>query len=221
MFNVSVYMQSMLELLQKNFDKRLLYIGLQGSYLREEATEASDIDIVVILDDLAPADLTTYKNIVHSLDMPEKSCGFICGRNELVGWNTLEVCNFLCGTKDFYGRLSDYLPTYTTGDVVQFIKVSVGNLYHEIVHRYVHADEIVNRNGLPYSYKNVFFVLQSIYYLKDGVFYLTKRELTEHLSVSDRAVMEMDARLSKDDNYNFDEAFSLLLAWCQEILHTF
>ncbi|MBQ9141799.1 MAG: nucleotidyltransferase domain-containing protein [Lachnospiraceae bacterium] len=29
------------------FGDRLLYVGLQGSYLRGEATESSDIDIMV------------------------------------------------------------------------------------------------------------------------------------------------------------------------------
>ena len=32
------------------FDKRVWFIGLQGSYGRGEATDISDIDVVVILD---------------------------------------------------------------------------------------------------------------------------------------------------------------------------
>lgn len=39
---------------QARFGSRLLYLGLSGSYARGEATEESDIDIHLILDELAP-----------------------------------------------------------------------------------------------------------------------------------------------------------------------
>ncbi len=39
------------------FKSRVWFIGLQGSYGRSEATETSDIDVVVILDELRINDL--------------------------------------------------------------------------------------------------------------------------------------------------------------------
>ena len=37
---------------EQTFSDRVWFIGLQGSYGREEATDTSDIDVVVILDEL-------------------------------------------------------------------------------------------------------------------------------------------------------------------------
>ena len=218
MFCVDNYMERLLCALKSRFADRLLYVGLQGSYLRGEATENSDLDVVVILEDLTAADLAGYKAIVDSLEMPEKACGFICGKQEMANWNPLESCNFLYGTQDRYGKLADFVPAYTREDVVNFVKLSVGNLYHELCHRYVHADVAKNRKMLPQSFKSVFFILQSLYYLKDGVFYPTKQALTEHLRAEDRAVMEMQDKLRKDPAYDFEEAFSRLLCWCQKVL---
>ena len=61
MFNVETYMQDITEALKRNFVDRLIYVGLQGSYLRGEATENSDIDVVVIIDKLSAKDLLLYK----------------------------------------------------------------------------------------------------------------------------------------------------------------
>lgn len=220
MICVEAHMQTVIELLRNRFLERLLYVGLQGSYLRGEATENSDIDVVVILEDLSVEDLAAYREIIGKLDQPEKSCGFICGREDLQNWNPLEVCSFRYGTKDYYGKLSDYLPEYSSTDVINFIKLSVGNLYHEITHRYLHGDMQKNRRNLPFSYKNVFFILQSVYYLKTGVFCLTKKELMQYLSNRDKDMMERAAQLINGDAFDFEEEFSILLNWCQEILRS-
>ena len=218
MFQIESYMKSLITMLRMQFADRLLYVGLQGSYLRGEATEQSDLDVVVILDGLTAGDLAVYRAIVESLPDPEKACGFICGKQEMANWNPLEICNFLYGTKDYYGKIAGLLPAYTREDVINFIKLSAGNLYHELCHRYVHGDAEKNKRALAGTYKGVFFILQSMYYLKDGVFYLTKKELVEHLDAGDRTVMEMAVKLGKAKDYDFEEAFALLLSWCQRIL---
>ncbi len=220
MIHVETYMQTVIDLLKNRFLERLLYVGLQGSYLRGEATENSDIDVVVILEDLSFDDLTAYREIIGMLDQPEKSCGFICGKEDIQNWNPLEVCNFLHGTRDYYGKLSEFLPDYSSTDVIHFIKLSAGNLYHEITHCYLHGDLQKNRQNLPYSYKNMFFVLQSVYYLKTRIFCLTKEELMPYLSDRDLDMMERSARLMAGGDYDFEEAFSALLQWCQEILRS-
>ncbi len=152
MFHIEHYMERLIYELKERFSDRLLYVGLQGSYLRDEATENSDLDVVVIVDGLSAKDLAAYKTIVEALPDSDKACGFICGRKEMASWNPLEICNFVYGTKDYYGKISDFVPTYTKDDVVNFIKLSVGNLYHELCHRYVHADTEKNKRKLPGSY---------------------------------------------------------------------
>ena len=58
--------------------------------------------------------------------------------------------------------------------------LSVNNLYHEICHRYIHADREKSVAKLPGTYKGVFFVLQNLYYLTHGKFVVTKEELLQN-----------------------------------------
>lgn len=218
MFDVPSYMDELLSSMKKLYSDRLLYVGLQGSYLRGEATENSDLDIVVILDSLTADDLRAYRNLVNCLPSPDKACGFICGKQEMKDWNPLEICSMVHGTKDYYGKLVDFVPCYSKEDIVNFIKLSVGNLYHEICHRYIHADIQKNRRNLPGTYKGVFFILQNLYFLKDGVFYPDKQALLSNLSSEDRAVLEMGMKLGRAEDYDFPEAFELLLSWCKNCL---
>lgn len=49
MVDIENYISRLIDLLLDRFGSRLLYVGLQGSYFRAEATDSSDIDIMVCL----------------------------------------------------------------------------------------------------------------------------------------------------------------------------
>ena len=218
MFKAEEYIQTLTQRLKNEYKNRLVYIGLQGSYLRGEATENSDIDIMVVIRDITVTDLTTYKNIILKLQDYDKSCGFICGLQELQNWNPLEICHLLHTTKDYYGTLANLVPEYTKNDVRTFIKMSIGNLYHELCHRYVHNSEENNIAMLPFTYKSVFFVLQNVHYLESGVFLETKNELSKALTCTDKLVLDTAISMSRGEIFDFDKAFSLLFEWCKEKL---
>ena len=218
MFKPDEYIPALIELLKAAYKERLLYVGLQGSYLRDEATEHSDIDIMVVISDMSVADLAKYREAISSLEDYDKSCGFICGIEELKNWNPLEICHLLHTTKDYYGTLAKLLPEYTKNDVRNFVKMSLGNLYHEICHRYIHAPKEKNIDKLPHTYRSVFFILQNLYYLDSGKFVGTKKELREVLSGKDRLVLETAISLSNGTEFDFDEAFALLFTWCKETI---
>lgn len=215
MLNVKEYMNCFINHLKEVFRDRLLYVGLQGSYMRGEATENSDIDVVVILDELHVADLIQYRKIVKTTNYPDKSCGFICGKKDMVNWNPMEICHLEHSTEDYYGTLSNFIPMYNEQDVVHFIKLSLNNLYHEICHRYLHSDTGKNKQKIVGSYKGVFFIMQNIYFLKSGVFVKTKKELLLHLEGMDEQIMNMALEMEKNGDYEFDVAFELLFKWCQ------
>jgi hypothetical protein len=134
MFHAEEYMHQLIDALTRNFGERLIYVGLQGSYMRGEATESSDIDPMVVIDDICISDLDVYRQIVSTLEFPDLSCGFICGKQELTNWNPLEICHLIHTTKDYYGTLTDLVPAFADTDVRNFVKLSVNNLYHEITH---------------------------------------------------------------------------------------
>lgn len=218
MIDAEIYLSRLITSLQREYGSRLVYVGLQGSYLRGEATVDSDIDIMTVIDGLTVSDLDSYRRIISSLEEPDKSCGFICSRTDLANWNPLEICHLLNTTKDYYGTLSQLIPPYSQDDVRNFTKMSINNLYHEICHRYIHAGREKSAAALPYTYKSVFFILQNLFYLRNGKFIPTKAQLLPLLSGKDRDVLNTCMQMSLGKTYDFEESFDLLFSWCQDTL---
>ena len=216
--DIQAYLNRLLGGLTRTFGDRLLYVGLQGSYLRGEATETSDIDVMVIFDEIDVPTLDTYRELLISVGDYDRSCGFVCSREDMAAWNTPEVCHLLHTTRDLYGRLADFVPAYSREDVIQYVKMSIGNLYHELCHRYIHASRETNQSHLAMTCKAVFFILQNIHYLKTGSFVATKKELLEALEGDDREILALSLRLSEGESLDFDNAFAELLRWCQGTL---
>ena len=57
MVNIDLWLTEFQTGLDETFTNRIYFLGLQGSYARGEATASSDLDVVVIFDELTPADL--------------------------------------------------------------------------------------------------------------------------------------------------------------------
>ena len=218
MIHVESYLSQLIEKMQQQFGSRLLYVGLQGSYLRGEATDNSDLDMMIVLDGLALSDLAAYRLILQSMGHFDKSCGFICSKEDLANWNPLEICHLLNSTKDYYGTLRPLVPSYTSEDVGNFVKLSLNNLYHELCHRAVHGQPNNTAAALPGMYKGTFFILQNLHYLKSGTFLPSKAQLLEALKGSDRAVLQHAMELSEGMKYDADKSFALLFDWCQQTM---
>ena len=212
MFDLDNYLNDLINNCRADFKERLLYVGLQGSWLRGEANENSDIDIMVVLDRFSVQDMDRYREILNTIGFYERSCGFICGRDELLRWNPLEVCQLRHTTKDLFGVLTDHLPSATQEDEVNYVKLSLGNLYHELCHRYIHAGKNKNVAKFRGTCKSVFFLMQNLHYLESDCFILTRKGLKEAVSAEDRRVLEL-AELP--DGFDFEQAFSVLFSWCQ------
>ena len=176
------------------------------------------MDASVVIHNLTADDLTTYRNVISALPGSEKSCGFICGLEELQHWNPLEICHLLHTTKAYYGQLEAIIPSFTRQHVCDYIKLSVGNLYHELCHRHVHASAQESRDALPGACKQVFFILQNLHYAEHNNFIATRKELLAALSGEDRLVLQTALSIGGGAAFDDNEAFSLLLGWCQKAL---
>ena len=218
MINIENYISKLIDFLHHQYSCRLLYVGLQGSHLRGEATENSDIDIMVVIDGLTVSDMDHYRTIIHSLGHFEKSCGFICSKTDLANWNPLEIHHLLNSTKDYYGTLTGLVPAYTKYDIRNFVKLNLNNLYHEICHRYIHAEPTKSIATLPFAYKSVFFILQNLHYLTHGEYIATKAELLPLLNGKDYAILKRSIELNNGISHDFSESFELLFTWCQDTL---
>lgn len=212
MLDVGEYLQELIGACKSAFGDRLVYVGLQGSYMRNEATDKSDIDIMILLDVFSVADMDVYREILNNIGEYEKSCGFICGKDEMMRWNPLEVCQLRHTTKDLFGELKDYLPSATRADEINYVKLSLGNLYHELCHRYIHADRKKNIAAFRGTCKRLFFLIQNLHFLESGSFAVSKRDLKKQVSEKDRVILEI-AELP--DDFNYDMVFHLVFDWCQ------
>ena len=214
-FNIDNYLEKLISRCKESFGERLVYAGLQGSYLRGEATENSDIDVMIVLDEFSVADMKTYRAILKEIGWYEKSCGFICGKEDLANWNPLESLQLKYTTKDLYGNLESLLPPSTRQDEINYVKISLGNFYHEICHRYIHAGDEKSRDKLCASCKQLYFIIQNLHYLESGDFILKKNDLKAVVSAQDR---EMLCVSELPDDYDFDKTYETVITWCQKTL---
>ena len=67
MIDITTWMDGFLQALYKDFGDRVWFVGLQGSYGRGEAGETSDVDVVVILDELFALDVQKYNTMLDTL----------------------------------------------------------------------------------------------------------------------------------------------------------
>lgn len=215
------YTEKLLGLLKAEFAERLVYAGLQGSYMRGEETSSSDIDIMVVIDGLSVKDLALYKDIIRKAGDYERACGFICGREELSNWNPMEICHLVHTTKDLYGSIKDIVPEYTEADERNYIKLSINNLYHELCHSNIHSDGDERNMRFRGCCKSLFFILQNIYFLKTGSFYATKQKLAAVLEGEDKAAFEAALNIQRSGISNYEHDFALLFEWCQKYAQSF
>ncbi len=134
MINISTWMNTFSKTLEDTFGERIWFVGLQGSYGRGEATEASDIDVVVILDELSSSDIKTYNTMLDTLSHRELICGFLSGKEELLSWEPADLFQFYYDTKPIKGSLDELLSIINDDAVNRVIKIGACNIYHGCVH---------------------------------------------------------------------------------------
>ena len=109
MIEISLWMENFVQALEENFGNRVWFVGLQGSYGRGEATETSDVDVVVILDELSAQDIQTYNTMLDTLPNRELICGFVSGKQELLHWEPSDLFQFYHDTTPIKGSLDEVL----------------------------------------------------------------------------------------------------------------
>ena len=86
MIEITAWTNTFLNALNEYFGDRVWFVGLQGSFARGEATENSDLDMGVILDEVSSTDVATYNAMLDTLPHRELICGFLSGKNEILNW---------------------------------------------------------------------------------------------------------------------------------------
>ena len=187
-----------------------MVVGLQGSFARGEATENSDIDMVVILDELSSSDVATYNTMLDTLPHRELICGFLSGKNEILNWEPSDLFQFYYDTKPIKGSLDELLPLIDDTAVTRAIKIGVCNIYHGCVHNmlYEKSEEILR--GL---YKSASFVVQAIAFKQTGKFISHQKDLLQIVSPDERVIVETFLKLKNGGTANFDTMSENLFNW--------
>lgn len=214
MINLQVWIKRFTEKVEEIFADRVWFIGLQGSYSRGEATDTSDIDVVVILDELHINDLKAYRDMLDTLPNRELVCGFISGKNELLHWETSDLFQFYYDTTPIKGTLEFLLEKIDEQAVRHAIRIGACNIYHACVHNFVHEK---NDDILRSLYKSAVFVIQAIWFYETGKYIKSKTELQSAIEPPS-AVLTVAQELKNGAPVKFDEMSELLLNWAKTVI---
>lgn len=206
MVDIERWTADFLEMLRGEFGKRLRFAGLQGSYRRGEATEQSDIDMVVVLDGLAPGDLGRYRALVTQMPEADKACGFLCGTKELRAWPAHDRMQLWYDTHPLFGRLDELIPPPAGADIRLALRTEAANLYHAACHSALYGGV----DDLAGLYKGAFFLLRTKCLAETGKYAADRRELAVLAGEADRAILEPQG--------GADGQYARLVGWCAGIL---
>lgn len=200
MIDITTWMNDFLQKLNHTFGKRVWFIGLQGSYGRGEATETSDIDIVVILDELSAMDIQTYNDMLNTISHRELICGFLSGKKEIMNWETSDLFQFCYDTTPIKGSLDEVMAVVDETAVNRAIKIGVCNIFHGCVHNMLYEKSEDILRGL---YKAASFVVQAIAFKQTGNYISHQKELLKVLSADERIIVETFLNLKNGGMVDF------------------
>ena len=216
--DISIWTNEFVGKLRDTFGDRIWFVGLQGSYARGEATNTSDIDMVVILDSLSVSDFQTYGAMLDTMPNRELICGFLSGKEEILNWDPADLFQFYHDTLPIAGSLDCLLPRIDDAAVEKAIKAGAGNLYHGCVHNMLHGRCEHTLRGL---YKSASFLIQAIHFKRTGIYVRHQKELLEAVSGDDRMIAETFLHLKNGGDVDFDRMSESLFCWAQKhILNT-
>ena len=215
MIDINTWINAFTEKLRQTFANRVWFIGLQGSYGRGEATDKSDIDAVVILDELRINALKIYRDMLDTLPNRDLICGFISGKDELLNWESSDLFQFYYDTTPIKGTLDALLDKIDKSAVRRAIRVGACNVYHACVHNFVHEK---NEGILRSLYKSSVFVIQAIYFYETDKYIKSKKELQKAINPPS-AILETAQNLQNGAIVKFEEMSTLLLNWATAVIN--
>ena len=213
MIDINVWINAFLHKLNEVFASRVWFVGLQGSYGRGEATESSDIDIVVILDELSAEDIQAYNDMLDILPHRELICGFVSGKDEILNWEPSDLFQFYHDTTAIKGSLDDLLPLIDNAAIDRAIRMGAGNIYHGCVHNMLHEKSEEILKGL---YKAASFVVQAIVFKQTGSYFKHQSQLLKVASTEERIITETFLKYKNGEAADFNEASRMLFEWSKK-----
>ena len=213
MIDITNWMSNFLQTLNKTFENRVWFIGLQGSYGRGEATETSDIDVVVILDELSAKDIQIYNDMLDTLSHRKLICGFLSGKNEIMNWEPSDLFQFCNDTTPIKGTLEEVFALIDESAINRAIKIGACNIFHGCVHNMLHEKSEDILRGL---YKSASFVVQAIVFKQTGNYIKYQEELLKVVSSDELVIVENFMNLKNGGTVDFSLMSETLFDWAKK-----
>ena len=213
MIDITTWMNDFLQKLNHKFENRVWFVGLQGSYGRGEATETSDIDIVVILDELSAMDIQTYNAMLDTLSNRELICGFLSGKDDIMNWEPSDLFQFCHDTTPIKGSLDQVVAVVDESAVNRAIKIGACNIFHGCVHNMLHEKSEDILRGL---YKSASFVVQAIVFKQTGSYIKHQEELLAVATPNEQTIINTFLSLKNGGTVDFISMSDALFVWAKQ-----
>ena len=213
MIDITAWMKKFLKSLNETFANRVWFVGLQGSYGRGEATETSDIDVVVILDELSATDIQTYNDMLDTMSHRDLICGFLSGKSEVLNWEPSDLFQFCHDTTPIQGSLDEVMAVIDESVVNRAIKIGTCNIFHGCVHNMLYEK---NEDILRGLYKSASFVVQAIVFKQTGNYIIHQKDLLQVVSFDERVIVETFLNLKNGGTVEFNLMSETLFAWSKK-----
>ncbi len=210
MIEITTWMPGFLKATNEAFGDHVWFVGLQGSYGRGEARDTSDIDVVVILDELSAADIKAYNNMLDTLPHRELFCGFLSGKDELLNWEPSDLFQFCYDTTPIKGSLDEVMAVIDEDAVNRAIKIGACNIYHGCVHNMLHEKSEEILRGL---YKSASFVIQAITFKQTGKYIRSQNDLLQIALPEERRIVNTSKSLKNGGTIDFETMSQELFVW--------
>ena len=213
-FDIDAWVDELVGKLQGAFGERLRLVGLQGSRARGEAREGSDIDAVVIVEDLGVDDLAAYRDLVTAMPHGDLACGFISSPELLAAWPRHDVFNLVQDTRVLFGSFDFMDVDFTAQDALLSAKVGASEIYHATAHELVFNEGSLQAI-VDACVKSAFFVMRALRYAQTGEYPQSRAAMKRCAREDERLFLD-----AYDDPGAFEtsELAEKLLAWSQNVM---
>lgn len=212
--DIDVWMNDLIDQLKTEFKERLVLVGLQGSRARGEQREDSDIDIVVVVEDLNADDLVSYRSIVQRMPHAELTCGFIGSPDALAAWPRHDVFNLVNDTNVRYGSFDFMNTKFTVEEARLAAETCASEIYHALCHTVVFEPNLLP-DILQGCLKSIFFGIRAKHFAQTGKFVNSRVQLLNLVNDSERWLLQA---YDKDVQMDNKELASKLLRWSNDEL---
>lgn len=197
--DIDVWMNDLIDQLKTEFKEKLVLVGLQGSRARDEQREDSDIDIVVVIEDLNADDLASYRSVIQKMPHAELACGFIGSPDVLAAWPRHDVFNLANDTDIRYGSF-DFMDTEFTAEEAKLAAdACASEIYHALCHTAVFEPNMLP-DLLQGCLKSVFFGIRAKHFAQTGEFVNSRAQLSKLANDDETKLLQAyDGNVQMDD----------------------